>query len=170
MKRKVLIFDTSILCCWLEVPGKTTCGSKDEQWNKSRIDEFIDKEQRADSTFVLPVASIIETGNHIAQTKGDRFTLATQLAEKLRDTANETSPWAAFEHQVELWNKKSMNRLADAWPELAKQGLGIGDATIKDVAEYYAKAGYEVEILTGDEGLKAYQPAKPPPVPRRRKN
>ena len=41
---------------------------------------------------------------------------------------------------------------------MAVKGISIGDATIKDVAEYYAEAGYEVEILTGDVGLKSYQP------------
>jgi hypothetical protein len=169
MKGKILIFDTSILCCWLQVPGKTTCGPTDDRWDKKRINNLIAREQKAKSTFVLPVASIIETGNHIAQTSGDRFKLAQQLAAKLRDTANKTSPWAAFEHQAELWNKESMNRLADEWPKLAAQGLGIGDATIKDVAEFYAKIGYDVEILTGDEGLKTHQPAKPPLVPRRRR-
>ena len=44
------------------------------------------------------------------------------------------------------------------WPTLAASGLSIGDTTIKDVAEFYLEAGYQVEILTGDEGLKAYEP------------
>ena len=44
----------------------------------------------------------------------------------------------------------------------------IGDATIKDVAEFYTESGVSVEILTGDEGLKAYEP-KAVKVPRRRR-
>ncbi len=28
--KKVLIIDTSILCVWLEVPGKDSCGPKDD--------------------------------------------------------------------------------------------------------------------------------------------
>lgn len=58
--------------------------------------------------------------------------------------------------------------MADNWPALAAGGITIGDATIKDVAEHYARAGYYVEILTGDAGLKAYEPAKPIQIPRRR--
>ena len=38
----------------------------------------------------------------------------------------------------------------------------------EDVAEYYAQMGYGVEILTGDQGLKAYEPVTPVKVPRRR--
>ena len=48
------------------------------------------------------------------------------------------------------------------------QKLSLGDATIKDVAYYYAQMGYSVEILTGDRGLKAYEPSVPPEIPRRR--
>ncbi len=66
------------------------------------------------------------------------------------------------------WNTDNLNRLAVEWPSLAASKLSIGDATIKDVAEYYAKSGFSVEILTGDEGLKAYQPVHKPLVPRRR--
>lgn len=39
----------------------------------------------------------------------------------------------------------------------------------KDVADYYARAGFRVTILTGDAGLKAYEPAVPAAVPRRRR-
>ena len=51
-----------------------------------------------------------------------------------------------------------------------KEGLSIGDATIKDVATYYREAGYGVEILTGDEGLKAYEPTLITAPRRRRSN
>jgi hypothetical protein len=68
-----------------------------------------------------------------------------------------------------LWQTDNLQLLAETWPTLASGGLSIGDATIKDVAEYYAKAGYSVEILTGDAGLKAHEPAHPIPQPRRRR-
>ncbi|MEY3869265.1 MAG: hypothetical protein RLZZ338_3156, partial [Cyanobacteriota bacterium] len=48
------------------------------------------------------------------------------------------------------------------WPSLAAQNISLGDATIKKVAEHYAKMSVKVEIITGDEGLKAYEPTTPP--------
>lgn len=120
------------------------------------------------STFVLPIASLIETGNHIAQAPQYRFERASSLAGYLREAADALSPWAAFTDQSQLWQAESLRALADTWPHLASAGISIGDATIKDVAEYYAKAGYFVEILTADAGLKAYQPAQPLARPRRR--
>lgn len=63
--KKVLILDTSILCVYLEVPGKETCGFEDDRWDKKRVDRFL-QEAEENYTFVLPLTAIVETGNHIA--------------------------------------------------------------------------------------------------------
>lgn len=168
MSRKILILDTSILLCWLKVPGKDTAGGKHDRWDFNRISQLLIAEQSQGSVFVLPIASLIETGNHIAQCNGDRFNLATTLAQHLQNTIDASSPWAAFTDQSALWESSNLQELAAVWPKLAVGGTSIGDATIKHVAEHYSKAGYEVEILTGDEGLKAYETKMPGPVPRRR--
>jgi hypothetical protein len=168
MTKRVLILDTSVLCCWLEVPGKQEAGPVSDRWNHARIDTLLRSEGAKGSTFVLPIATLIETGNHIAQAPQLRFDCATQLANHLREAADARSPWAAFTEQSALWEAGNLRELADNWPRLAAGGMSIGDATIKDVAEYYARAGYAVEILTGDAGLKAYEPTRPASVPRRR--
>lgn len=168
MSKRVLILDTSVLCCWLKVPGKEVTGPLNDRWDHDRISELLEQERAKSSTFVLPIATLIETGNHIAQAPQYRFERASSLAGYLREAADAQSPWAAFTDQSQLWQAESLRTLADTWPHLAKGGTSIGDATIKDVAEYYAKAGYFVEILTADAGLKAYQPVQPVARPRRR--
>lgn len=169
MSKRVLILDTSVLCCWLQIPGKDESGPLEDRWDFARINTLLEDEMAQCSTLVLPIATLIETGNHIAQANdNNRFQRATKLAEHLRSSADETSPWAAFTDQTSLWEPDQLRRLADTWPGLATGGTSIGDATIKDVAEHYARASYHVEILTGDAGLKAYQPAAPLLVPRRR--
>jgi len=65
--KKVLIIDTSILCVWLEVPGMEPVGHHHDRWDKTRVEEKIHEEEQNKSTFVLPLATIIETGNHIAK-------------------------------------------------------------------------------------------------------
>ncbi len=119
--------------------------------------------------FVLPIATLIETGNHIAQASALRFDLATKLGKCLCDAADAKTPWAAFTEQSSLWQPEHLRQLANTWPHLAKSGMSMGDATIKEVAEYYALGGWSVEIITGDAGLKAYQPHHPIRVPRRRR-
>lgn len=155
---KVLIFDTSILCVWLQIPSKETCGSDRERWDYQRVQEIIDRENEADTTFILPLAAIIETGNHIAQASSQRYEKAQELARLMILAAAQETPWAAFTEQSEFWQAEGLKKLAKEWPNLAKQGLAMGDATIKDIAEYYHRLGFEVEILTGDKGLKSYQP------------
>ncbi|HGO6126408.1 hypothetical protein [Burkholderia cepacia] len=169
MSKRVLIIDTSVLCCLLQVPGKDEAGPVEDRWSFRRISELLEAEKAQKSTFVLPMATLIETGNHIAQANALRFEGAQKLAGYLREAANAQSPWAAFTDQSPLWQAENLIKLADSWPVLAANHTSIGDATIKDVAEYYAQAGYSVEIITGDAGLKAYEPAQPAEIPRRRR-
>ncbi|HZF53668.1 MAG TPA: hypothetical protein VE093_33705 [Polyangiaceae bacterium] len=167
--RRVLVIDTSILCVWLGVSGKETCGAGDDRWDRARVAAIIAREEEDGATFVLPLATILETGNHIAQGKGNRHAEAKKLADLMAKAADGMSPWAAFTHQTDLWGPEALRDLAKSWPPLAAQRLSIGDATIESVASFYERAGYDVEIMTGDRLLKARQPAPPPPVPRRRR-
>lgn len=166
--RKVLIIDTCILCVFLRVSDMDDCGPDNDKWGYERVSKKIQAEIYDGSTLVLPMATLIETGNHIAQANGDRFGVATELSKIIIKVANEEEPWAAFTFQSKLWNEENLIKLARMWPILAAQGISIGDATIKDVAEYYVESGYNVEILTGDQGLKAYEPSVVS-IPRRRK-
>jgi hypothetical protein len=167
--KRILIIDTSILCVWLDVPGMETCGPDADRWDKQLVNEKLAEELEKKTTFVLPMASIIETGNHISQASHSRKERGEALADLMRKSADEESPWAAFSDQSILWSAEKLKALADTWPNLAAQKLSLGDATIKDVAGHYAQLGYAVEILTGDQGLKAYEPAAPVAVPRRRR-
>ncbi len=167
MAGKVLIFDTSVLCVWLSVPRKETCGSGDLLWDKNRVDEKLEQERELRTRFVLPLATIIETGNHIAQAPSNRYELAQKFADLMVKAATEESPWAAFVNQSELWTAENLSKLAQEWIPLATQKISLGDTAIKTVAEFYHQLGSRVEILTGDAGLKAYEPIAPAPRKRR---
>lgn len=165
---KVLILDTSILCVWLRVNGKETCGPDNNRWDYGTVNDKIATEVEDNTILVLPLAAIIETGNHIAQCHGDKFALINSFIELINNAVDETTPWAAFTHQSELWSKNGLKDLASRWKETAIGGQSLGDASIVDVANYYAETGYSVEIFTGDQGLKAYEPIVKPMIPRRR--
>lgn len=144
-------------------------GPADDKWNYERVSSKIAEEITNKTILVLPMATLIETGNHIAQANGEIYTIAQDLANIIKKAANEEEPWAAFTFQSELWNEENLLKLADEWPRLAVQKLSIGDTIIKNVAKYYSDAGYQVEILTADQGLKSYEPATTNTIPRRRK-
>lgn len=60
-----------------------------------------------------------------------------------------------------------LKKLAEKWKATVIGGQALGDASIVEVVKYYTDLGYEVEIFTGDEGLKAYEPTVE--IPRRRR-
>ena len=167
--KEILVIDTSILCVWLNVPGKETCGTYDNLWDKARVKKVLDKEEKRGTRFVLPLAAIIETGNHIAQSQKS-WECATALCDIIRKSIDSASPWIAFSQQSVLWNSENLRRLADEWPDYAKTKLSIGDMTIKTIADFYTEARYNVQILTGDAGLKAYEHKQAELVPRRQRS
>ena len=165
--KKVLIIDTSILCVYLSVPGKETCGDDNDKWDKKRVDARFLEEEKQGTDFILPLATIIETGNHIAQANSKRYEIAQAFADILVKVADGVIPWAVFTTELdELWSKEKLKELAMEWPKLAACNISLGDATIKNVAEFYAKTGSPVEIFTGDAGLKAYESIIAPPTRR----
>jgi len=169
MPKHVLILDTSILCVWLQIPGLETCGSGASCIDFAKVDAEIRSAVDLKYTLVLPLATIIETGNHIAHAPQWRRERATQLAALMVDAANEATPWAAFSDQQTLWSADGLRSLADKWPNLAASKLSIGDATIAEVADYYARMGCTVEIYTGDAGLRTHHLITASPQPRRRR-
>jgi hypothetical protein len=168
MRRNIAVFDTSLLCCWLKLPGRERAGSGADSWDWKRVDDLLNEELNKGSTIVLPLATIIETGNYISQSPSERFKYATEFSKHLKGAVQSSAPWAAFTDQSILWSRERLLTLADEWPRLADAKMSIGDATIKYIADYYAEAGFNVKILTSDAGLLAYEPKSPEQKPRRR--
>jgi hypothetical protein len=167
--RRAIVWDTSVLDVYLQVPGKATCGPETDKWDHARIARLVEERQMDGTLFVMPIAAILECGNHIAQIKGDRYPLAQKLSELIRSAAEGTTPWAAIDQFEQVWSGESLKQLAADWPKRAAEGLSLSDLTISRVAEHYAQWGMQVEILTGDGGLKALEPRGPQrEIPRRR--
>jgi len=120
--KKVLILDTSMFCVWLQVPGYESCGETHDIWNFERVNQKITDEIENQSTLILPLATFIETGNHISHVSGNlRYMLANQLCHILHKCIQQEEPWAAFSEQVDLWNDETLTRIATEWPDLAVQ-------------------------------------------------
>lgn len=174
MKSKVVIVDTSIMCCWLNICGKETCGPDNDKWDKQRVEAYIKGETDKGATLVLPFPVIIETGNHIAQAAARRYECSVEFVEVISKAVDEKSPWAAFSRQKGLWDGEKIKELIAVWPEYVKgqkeKNLSMGDLMIKSVADFYAEIGSEVVILTGDQGLMIHKDVdiKAAKVPRRR--
>ncbi|MCM0592958.1 MAG: hypothetical protein ACSI46_11375 [Gloeotrichia echinulata DVL01] len=167
--RKVLLIDTSLLCVWLKVPGKETAGNN--KWDFERVNQKIELEVGQGTTLVLPLATVIETGNHIAQAKttnSDNKRIAAQeFAKIITYAADETSPWAKFREQIVLWEEERLKNLAAQFPNQAVEKTSMGDASIVILGGHYHQKGYHVEFLTDDDKLKSQEPPPPQPPTRR---
>ncbi len=155
MSTAVTFIDTSVLLEVLKVPGK------------SQQPEVITAELRArveaNESMVLPTAAIIETGNHIAQLPdgGSRRRLATGLASFLRAAIGRDHPWTL---NGSRWDDALLGAICDgargcpSLPDMASQGVGVGDVSILAEAEAYERrvANVRVSIWTLDRGLQAY--------------
>jgi len=169
------LIDTCILCVWLKVPGMETVGEKNDLKDFNFVDSYIKSEVENGASLVLPITSVIETGNHIAHAKGKRMDSAKRLKEIIDKVANSEAPWLTIDQQKNLWTSAKLKELADRWikgVETEKQS--IGDSAIVEVFKHYFEMGFDVKIFTGDYGLKKYEyqiaNQSPQYTPRRNKN
>jgi len=152
----VRFVDTSILLELLRVPGKAQQPDK----VRAELGELVgDRVQ-----LVLPVATVIETGNHIAQVADGsaRRRCAEVFVGLLRQTIEGRVPWVL--HSV-AWDEGMLRKLCDgteatgSFVELAAAGvLGTGDLAILAECELYEErtAGVNVRVWTHDRRLAAY--------------
>ncbi|NWJ42487.1 MAG: hypothetical protein HXX12_16115 [Geothrix sp.] len=152
MNKQVLILDSSMVCTWLGVPGMDVTGPKSDPWDQGRIQNLIDVKKTKGFIFILPIAALIETGNHIAQTSNVKC--ANLLMELLKQAINGDSPWGIFNEQSIIWEPPNIERIVAEWPDSIKHGVSFGDFTIELIAQFYMDRRFEVEILTSDQGLQ----------------
>jgi hypothetical protein len=153
---RVLFIDTSVLCEIVAVPGKSQ--------RPDEVARVLEEYETAGIQLVLPIATVIETGNHIAQAVDGqaRRSCAERFCNLLRATATGRAPWVL--HSVS-WDERMIRLLCDGLPttgsfvDLAGAGvLGTGDLSILAESELFAArtAHLEVGVWTHDEKLSAY--------------
>lgn len=147
----VRFIDTSIIMNLLEVPGK--CQDKDI------IKKEFNAAVKAGDTLILPVSTIIESGNHIAhiQNGNIRREKALQFGEFLEKTANKTAPWTLYGTELK---KEDLLFIAREFPEKALTlCMGIGDLSIIRFYENFKNnfpAIGKIMIWSTDAHLKTF--------------
>jgi len=72
------------------------------------VNEKIEAEIKDRSTLVLPLATLIETGNHIAQASHSRREWGKNLGELMRLSADERIPWQHSPTNTPSGQRKSL--------------------------------------------------------------
>jgi hypothetical protein len=152
---RVLFVDTSVLCNLLRVPGRCERAAEMQSIFRDLLSEGVG--------FVLPITSVIETGNFIQQCTDDRHAAATRFREALQAAATSSPPWIV--HNLD-WDEKFLAALvagdstgSTLVEHFTNKLLGAGDLSILVERDMYAakRAVASVEIWTIDEKLDAYR-------------
>ena len=145
--------DTSVLLEILNVPGHS--GRHEE------ILAEMDRRMAAKISFVLPVTTIIETGNHIAQSTGDRRGAAKRFVKALEAARDKQPPWTIRDVR---WDSDFLESFvgggstgSDLLTHLSNTTLGSGDLAILVERDQFAKGvAARVEIWSLDLQLAAF--------------
>lgn len=117
----IVVVDTSVLLNILDVPGRNE--SQDEV-----LDELGRLIEAGDHLFI-PMAAIVEVGNHIAQLGNGalRRAAAERFIAEVRKALADEAPWKP----INFPSNQAVLSWLDAFPDAAMQGLGMGDLSIK---------------------------------------
>jgi predicted nucleic acid-binding protein len=140
----IVIVDTSVLLNILDVPGR----------NESRVEVLAELGRliEASNHLFIPMAAIVEVGNHIAQlgNGAQRRAVAERFIAEVRKALADDAPWKPINFPS---NQEVLGWL-DAFPDAAMQGLGMGDLSIKkeweDLCAKYRMSRVRVWTLDDD--------------------
>ncbi|WP_352404959.1 hypothetical protein [Sporanaerobacter acetigenes] len=158
----VRFIDTTILANILDIPFM----------NQNRgqvIEEFKSLQKDENQVLILPLATIIETGNHIAHISDGniRREKAKLMSEYLKNTAENNAPWQYYGKELD---KEDLIKLSIEFPDMATREVGLGDLSIVRAYEKYKKsvpAIRNIMIWSLDNHLVSYKEEMKLPTRRR---
>ena len=140
----IVIVDTSVLLVMIDVPDRN-------QLRRQVLDRLATLIDAGDHLFI-PMAAIVEVGNHIAHVKNGahRRAAAERFVKEVRSALADAAPWKP----INFPSNQEVLTWLDAFPESATQGIGMGDLSIKQewvaLCERHALSHVWVWTLDGD--------------------
>ena len=147
MSKKLVLIDTSIMLEILGVPKKINDPNIKKHFNAMLTSD--------DYILILPLATILETGNHISHIKSNdknlRFIIANEFINKVKMALEGTKPFKALE-----WEAKEIGEWIDVFPMEASKKISFGDCSIKAQFKKICTqfSGLPIKIWSKDDDLK----------------
>ncbi|MCT4594360.1 MAG: hypothetical protein N4A57_08855 [Anaeromicrobium sp.] len=148
----VHFIDTSVLVNILDIPNRNS-------HREVVLKEYEGLKNSQTDTLLLPLATIIETGNHIAHIRDGniRRSKGKAMAQMLKDMANGVAPWDYYEGEI---TRDDLLYFSKNFPDMAMKGTGIGDLSIVSAYNKYKESvpaiGF-IRIWSLDGHLAAYE-------------
>lgn len=144
----ICIVDTSVLVELLNVPNMSSRHHEIKELLKQKITE--------NEKLFLPMATILETGNHIAQ-NGDgtlRRKTAERFKEQIQKALDGESPFTPIQFPA----RKELTKWLERYPDSVAAGSGLGDISIICDWENMCRIhpGHRIYIWSLDHHLSSY--------------
>jgi hypothetical protein len=116
----VVLIDTSVFCNIVPVPGRAQ--------NRFDVVEELKVLIGNLATLLLPMAAVLETGNHIAHLASGhlRRKTAMNFCNEVENAINGIAPWTP----TPFWEIEAMQLWLAEFPNAALSGKGMGDLSI----------------------------------------
>ncbi len=150
----VWLIDTSVFVEILAVPGKS-------QQHDTIAATFVQRHGKGHK-FVLPLTTVIETGNHVAQCSGDRRGAAARFVRALEQAQRQQPPWIIRDvkwDSVRFGQLMAGDSTGSSLVDLLGDGrMGTGDvALLVERDEFRAASSYrDVRIWTLEKSLSSF--------------
>ena len=144
----IVIVDTSVLLNVLDVP----------EFNQHQAAVFAQFKELLNSSasFLLPMAAIFETGNHIARLSdgGLRRRYAEIFRDRIREALEGTAPWVP----IRFPDSQQLAGWLDDFPDCAMRGPGMSDLSIIKAWEIECSRhpSRRIRIWSLDQHLQGY--------------
>ena len=151
----IIIIDTSIFLNILNVPNRNQ--------EYQQVTKDFEKYIKLGASFILPIATVIETGNHIAQ-NGDgtqRRKIADKFCKAVTDALTGEAPYTISpfpsNQEIQQWLNEFPDLAGKNKSDRKLEGTSLGDLTIiKEFEKIRAKhGGQEIMIWTLDSGFES---------------
>ncbi len=155
---EIVIIDTTVFSNVLNIPGY----NGDHAAIVGRFKHFLD----ADASFLLPLAAMFETGNHIGRiTDGNQ---RRRFAKAFRDRVTEALRGHAYWFPVRYPDDDELVEWLREFPDFAMTGMGLADFSIKKEWESTRDRhpGRRVRIWSLDKHLIGYDTGPRRPMKR----
>ena len=116
----IALIDTSVFCNIIPVPGF----DQNHEEILGELDGFI----QSDTTLLLPMAAVIETGNHIAHVPNGhaRRKAAQKFCLEVGNAIDGEAPWTP----TPFWDVDVLRKWLHEFPDQAMRKVGMGDLSI----------------------------------------
>lgn len=143
----ICLIDTSVFCNILRVPNR----DQQHQNVMRQLRQYVNTRV----TLLLPLTTIIETGNHIAQQGdgGTRRKVATIFVQQVQAALDGEAPWTPT-----LLDLRTLRDYLTEFPDSAMRGMGLGDLAILKELERQCSLHHarRVFIWSLDQHLSIY--------------